>query len=328
MPSVGGGSSGGGFHGGGSSGGGFNSNHNGNHGIFIYGHHYANDHAPMSQLIFTPIIILIISAVFFGIFGYQNSKTFRYEEDVFRNYALDQYYDIYGTNSEDEIVFVFLSTQNPTVDGYYQISMVGDNIKYNVSDMFGDNTTVFGKALDSGLPKDYNYSLLNAFRKALDVTATKIEELNSIFYTEPKTVDTPKIVNNVDYNNLDTASLKTALEEFASRTKISLSIVITDASLVFKKGGNVMMLIIGIVLVIMAIFSCYPIIRRIKKNNQSNSDSLRNEPTKLGEENVYTSKDDSSINQNNYSSYNTYTSDDFKDNRFDSNGNKIDNSKE
>ena len=165
MPSVGGGGSGGGFHGGGGfSGGSFGGGgyHGGGYYGGFFGFRRRSILGSLVSAILSPIIFGVIGiiciVVFFTIVGKPGTKTINYDEDTFQEYAFDKYYELYG-NSEDDVLFVFLASKNPEEDGYYQISICGDNLRSSVTYLFGNDSTVFGGAMENGLPKNYKNSM-------------------------------------------------------------------------------------------------------------------------------------------------------------------------
>ncbi len=304
MPSVGGGSSGGGFHGGGSSSGG-SSGGGGSSFFFIGGGGYHNyGRNTISSMILTPIVFIIVSAILFTFYFLSRNKTFSYDEEQFQEYAINKYIDVYGS-SENEVLVLFVASSNPTEDGYYQICIVGDNIKLDINHMFGNTNTVFGKALDDGLPKGYLNSTLNAFRNALQKTDIAINDLNlaSNFYS---TIDTTnlkesKIINNVTYLNLNESLLQPSLDEFTADTNITISIYIDDVTTVFPKKGSTILLIFAIVILVFGVVSAVPVAKKIKEkiDEKNNPGFKREEPTKLGDNNSTSTQYDSSGNETN-----------------------------
>ena len=285
MPSVGGGGHGGGFHGGGSfgGGGGFHGGGGGYHG----GPHYHGPHyhgfyygggivRSVLSLILMPIIFTILGAimlvVFFAGVNSPSANTINYDETEFQNFALDKYAEFYGT-SEDGVLFVLLTSETPEDDGYYQISIVGNNVKSSVSAMFGDDRTVFGGAFDGALPASYHNSLLNAFRDALETTANSISAGN-VYYYEPETIKTPEFVNEVSYINLDETYMNAALNEFVSDTGLTVSVYVADVESVFSRSNKMwFVLIVGIIFLAIGVGTTVFAVRAIKKRKEAKNNS-------------------------------------------------------
>lgn len=245
MPSIGGGGSGGGFHGGGFSGGGSFGGGGGYHGGGYYGGYGYRRGGIFSSIIsaiLSPLIFGVIGIVclvlFFAMVGKPGSKQIDYDESAFQSYAMNRYYELYGS-SEDDILFVFLASENPETDGYYQISVCGDNLRANVTNMFGNDSTVFGGAIDRMLPENYTNSMLPAVRNALETTSNSIQYLgdpSKYYYTLPTgTRNASRLVNNTSYLNINQELAEQALSEFTGETDIVMSIYIDDMDNVFKR---------------------------------------------------------------------------------------------
>lgn len=285
MPSVGGGGSGGGFHGGGSFGGG-GGYHGGGGGGYrggpyyrgprFYGYYGGGLVRSIVTIILMPIIFIIIGAVMCGLYVAvaKGPATVDYDETTFRNYAFDKYAKFYGTG-EDDVLFVLLTSDTPEEDGYYQIGITGDNLKSRVSGMFGDDNTVFGSAFDNGLPQDYNDSLLNAFRDALDAAESSIGYMGGdIYYSAPTTANSPRIENNASYVRLNEEYLQTALDEFKTETGLTISVCITDVDDVFTRSkGGTFLLIIGIIFLLIGAGTTVYAVRAIKKRKEAKNNS-------------------------------------------------------
>ena len=114
-------------------------------------------------------IILLIVGIYLG----KSPKTLKYSESDFQDLAINKYIDIYGEN-ENCVLFVLMTSKDSENDGYWQISITGDNLAGGITEMFGGDTTTFGRAFDNALPKNYLNSLLPAYRGALETTANAI----------------------------------------------------------------------------------------------------------------------------------------------------------
>lgn len=185
MPSVGGGGGGGGFHGGGGGGGFHGGGGGGYHGGGYHGYHgsrfyyfgggYGYGRYRRGSSIAGAIISLILGIILLivGIYLGKSPKTLKYSESDFQDLAINKYIDIYGEN-ENCVLFVLMTSKDSENDGYWQISITGDNLAGGITEMFGGDTTTFGRAFDNALPKNYLNSLLPAYRGALETTANAI----------------------------------------------------------------------------------------------------------------------------------------------------------
>ena len=177
MPGPGGGSRGGGF-GGGSRGGGFGGGprgggfgggfggphrHHHHHGGWYHRHYYGGGGClgGLIGALLYPIIMLIFAGVFlFSFIGtsfsnVSNGGQVIYDEAVMQEYADIQYASAFGNSSayEDNLLLVFLT--NEEADGYYTIAWIGDNVKTEISNLFGDETTAYGVAVRGNINGEY-----------------------------------------------------------------------------------------------------------------------------------------------------------------------------
>ena len=168
MPGPGGGGHGGGFGGGFGGGGGFRGGFGGGYrpprrGFFfmpLWG-------GGCLGALFTPIICMVLAIVMMiGVIGGGLTTLFRggnvvYSETKMQDYANRQYATIYDPSSatyEDNVVVVFLTNEDNQT--YYSIGWVGDNLKSQVSNLFGNENTALGYAMQSSVTtSDYRYSL-------------------------------------------------------------------------------------------------------------------------------------------------------------------------
>ena len=105
-----------------------------------------------------PIIILVFVGVFTSLmFGrvvtdIQRGGSVVYDEADFQDYADMRYAEEFGESTayEDNLMFVFLV--NEQSDEYYTIAWCGYNINSRISDMFGNEYTNYGQAVQSSIP--------------------------------------------------------------------------------------------------------------------------------------------------------------------------------
>lgn len=291
MPSVGGGGGGGGFHGGGG-GGGFHGGggggyHGGHYGgyrggnrFYYFGGGYGYGRYRRGSSIAGAIISLILGIILLivGIYLGKSPKTLKYSESDFQELAINKYIDIYGEN-ENCVLFVLMTSKDPENDGYWQISITGDNLAGGITEMFGGDTTTFGRAFDNALPKNYLNSLLPAYRSALETTANAITTnytLTKRFYNgQVPTPVAPQYINNTEYINTNETLVKEALQTFTDETGITISIYVIDQDATFKRKANVIswvLIIIGVVLIIVGIVGIVTAIRK-KNGSDGRSDS-------------------------------------------------------
>lgn len=263
----GGGFSGGGGFGGGSFGGNFGgSNNGGNFGGHHHGHHH---HGPFFGGPFFgrrrtyvgggcggAIFTVVVLAMFF-IFGalwlfaepgqitingrpvYIEEGGSFYDEGTMQDYANSRYKEIFGDYEgyEDNILLVFLA--NEEADGYYTIAWVGDNIKTEINEMFGEYTE-YGEYMNQYINTDYyGYTLDNNLADVVRAMENSVVDANlgSSFRSEAA-VAPEKKSELKNYTQFDIAKevVNDAVTSFTEKTGIPLVIVVDMVENVF--GGN------------------------------------------------------------------------------------------
>ncbi len=278
MAGPGGGSSSGGFGGGsfgGSHGGSFGGSHSGgsfggSHGGSFGGsfhqpprspHHHGGWHYPgrwrRTRVVRgggCSTIILILLFVLFAAFSlmpadnieikFSDTDTSFYDEEVFQDYANDNYNIVFGSSEsyEDNILLVFLT--NKETDGYYTIAWVGDNIKYEINEMFGEMSS-YGLYMDEyfgdGL---FKYSLDTNYAAVINNMSESISflDLTSSFNNEENHDSTPssRVINITDIE-LNEDIINGALEDFTNETQIPCVLIVDYVDNVFNiaDDGNV-----------------------------------------------------------------------------------------
>lgn len=273
--SSGGGFSGGSFGGGGFSGGGgrgfgggsFGGNNAG--GIFGGSHHHHHHHGHYGGWGWGPVrvgggcggnIIALIVIVLFVVFGIMwfvaepgtvtiNGRPVNiyveensYDEGKMQDYANSRYKEVFGEHPfyEDNILLVFLT--NEEADGYYTIAWVGDNIKTEINEMFGEYTE-YGSYMSQYINTNYYaYTLdmnLADVVKAMQKSIAQAQ-LGSSFYED---YDHDKAAESKLYNydtRLDISKeiVDSALKSFTDETGIPCVIVVDTAESVFGNQDN------------------------------------------------------------------------------------------
>ena len=312
MPGPGGGSHGGGF-GGGSRGGGFGGGHHGgfgggHHGGFGGPHHHHRPfgywgprpffggwyHRPyyyggggclgglLGILMLPIILVILVSVMLMSIVGsavtnVANGGTIYYSEKVFEEYADDQYAAEFSKydNYENNILIVFLT--NEENDGYYCIAWVGDNLNGNIQNMFGDETTTFGRVVQGSVNREYyKYSLDANLANVMEQMGERIEDLGLItsFRTQKEYRNPPPTSHLTNHTSLPLTeeTVNAALEDFTEKTDIPAVIVIDTMENVFGKTLPIGDIIIVIVLVGLLGLGVYLIIKAVKNRKNGDGD--------------------------------------------------------
>ena len=295
MPGPGGGGRGGGFSGGsrgggfgggfggGSRGGGFGGGHRPHHHyhrpFFGFGFHrpyYGYGGGCLGgifSIFLTPIIILsfaviMLISVFTGSFSnIANGGTAVSNQQEIQDYADAEYQKAFGAydDYESNILIVFLA--NEEMDGYDAIAWVGDNINYSINNMFGDDSTKFGRAMLSNVSDYYEYSL---DQNLAAVVRTMKDEINHLgqdsFINSNATAEAQRsqLVNYTDIP-LTRETVESALTEFTASTGIPIVLVVDTVEKVYGKGltgTDIAVIIVCLIFIGVAVFL---IIRNFKQ---------------------------------------------------------------
>ncbi len=260
---FGGGSFGGGSHGGGGfSGGSFGGSHGGHFGGYHHHHHGSFFHGPRRRTYvgggfgggcFT-VVVIALFILFGGFWMFSPADNVHisygeetivdgiiYDETTMQDYANVKYTKYFGSTSavEDNILLVFLT--NEACDGYYTIAWVGDNIDYEINEMFGEHT-LYGASLYENIDDYYAYSLDTDLAQ---VIKDMREQITSLALTSSFNADSdhsdmadPKLVNLTSMD-LNYDIVNNALNEFTDKTGIPIVIVVDSAEKVFGQNNVV-----------------------------------------------------------------------------------------
>lgn len=264
--SFGGGSRGGGGFGGGSfggsHGGSFGGSHNGgsfggSHGGNFGGHHHHHHgpffRGPRRRTVFYGgggcfgVVFIFIFFIFAAmslllpnsaVIDFSDGVTIyedMYDEATMQDYANVKYMKYFGNTSavEDNILLVMLT--NEACDGYYTIAWVGDNVDYQINEMFGEYTEC-GDALYNNVDEYFAYSLDTDLASVVKEMTQHIEALGLSssfnFESDRSNLADPKFVNMTSMD-LTPEIVNASLEEFADKTGIPMVIVVDSAERVF-----------------------------------------------------------------------------------------------
>lgn len=267
---FGGGSHGGGF-GGGSHGGGFGGPHGGGfggphggphpggphrpphhhgphwHGGFFgpgwhfgYGPRYGGGSGCLTGAIIVSIFVAIIALFmilpsggeYTYVIGSDGIENVLYDEGTMQDYANSKYKKYFG-DSENDILLVFLPNQE--ADGYYTIAWVGDNVPYEINEMFGENTE-YGEALNSYINENYfayslDTDLASVVKKMSESISNSDVDLSSMNVTTQEKAKS-KFYNFTSFD-LTESVVDEALQSFTDATGIPMAIVVDFEEKVF-----------------------------------------------------------------------------------------------
>ena len=222
--------------------------------------------------------LLIIISVFGSAFGaVASGGSVVYNEKEFQNYAMAQYNAEFGDSGdayEDNLLVVFLT--NEEADGYYCIAIVGDNIRSEITDMFGNEYTTFGRTMQDSIDyDDYTYSLSSGLARVMERMTEAVErkELDSSFYFDESHANSPEShVTNHGTLSVNEKTIERALIEFTEKTDIPAVIVIDSMETVFGKGftgDDIFVIIIALIFIALAV---YMIVQAVKKNKKKDKE--------------------------------------------------------
>lgn len=173
---------------------------------------------------------------------YIYEEEYGYDEGTMQDYANSRYKEIFGEHPfyEDNILLVFLT--NEEADGYYTIAWVGDNIKREINEMFGEYTQ-YGEYMSEYINTDYYaYTLDMNLADVVSAMEKSIAEaqLGSSFYEDN---DHDKAAESRLYNydtRLDISKeiVDSALKNFTDKTGIPCVIVVDTVESVFGSQGS------------------------------------------------------------------------------------------
>lgn len=287
MPGPGGGGHGGGFGGGFGGGGGFRGGFGGGHrpprpGFFFMPFWGGG----CLGALFAPIICMVLAIVLMiGVIGGGLTTLFRggnvvYNENKMQDYANRQYATIYDPSSatyEDNVLIVFLTNEDG--QSYYCIGWVGDNLKSQVSDLFGDEYTALGSAMQSSInTSSYRYSLGSNLAQATEKLQASVEDknLDTVYRAQKaESHEAGKVYNRSNSDlQINTEIIDAALKNFTDSTDISMSIVIADAKDVFGKSLNTSAILALLLCIILIVYAVVAIVRYVKRR-KGNADDWR-----------------------------------------------------
>ena len=311
--SHGGGGSRGGFGGGGSFGGGSRGGFGGGHGGGFGGPHHHGPHGPRGPyfrggwfhrpyyrrgyygygggclggfmgMFFLPIIIILFAVMMiFSSVGTAFSNVARggmsyYDEITFQTYANQQYAEEFGDTAdyEDNLLIVFLVEDDQYYD-YAFIAWSGHHIEDDIKDMFGNEQTRFGRAIQNSAinSQTYKFSLDTGIASVMNKMEGHISNLgldssyNSLCSNTDEGRAYKSHITNKTSIGLSEATVNGTLEEFTAKTGIPVVVVVEDIEDVFPKTittSDIVVIIIAIAMIAVAVFLIVKIYKKSKEN--------------------------------------------------------------
>jgi len=234
-------------------------------------------------IVLFPLLLTIFAIIIFFVYLSPTVQTIKdggkinYSDQVADNYRTEAYADAFSSSSakEDNLIIVYLV--NGDGNQFYCMSKLGTNVAENVTKLFGNKDSEFGKIVTSSMDKEFKNTLGYSLCEIVDGMGDKIQALNlgSPFKAESDRTSTAesKIINK---SSLDVSvnDVNSSLVAFTQDTGISAVIVIDEIENVFEKrmpvGDIALLAILTIVAVISVVSTTKKVIARIRfeKNPQ------------------------------------------------------------
>lgn len=222
--------------------------------------------------------ILLVSTLGSVFTAMQQGGIVEYDEYAFQDYADSRYAEAFGASDtyEDHILLVVLIDPEGLSD-YNYIAWVGDHIDYSISDLFGDNSSVLGRTMSSCInPSSYKYSLDSNLAQVVETMAGKIDalHLDDSFRCQEDHYAADSYLLNQTSLPLTESTVNTELEEFSTKTGISMVIVVDEMEDVF--GRTMPSSYIGMIAIcgIFVVVGVAILIRSLRKKSKDTNSSL------------------------------------------------------
>lgn len=225
-----------------------------------------------------PIVLLMVAVIgFTTMFGtafanVKNGGTVTYNEKEFQTYANQQYLEEFGDNTgtyEDNIMIVFLT--NEERDGYYAIAWVGDNVHTEINKQFGNEYTIFGRAMQSSIDSDYyEFSISKNLAMVVDEMTDSVTALNlkSSFNSQSTGLKTESHLTNHSDLAINEETVETALKAFTEETDIPMVIVVDTMENVFGKTLSFSDVFTMLLFIVLAVVAIVMIVRAVKSKRE------------------------------------------------------------
>ena len=208
------------------------------------------------------LVLVLVTGIFgtvfsgFGQFFGGTGGSGSYDEEVFQDFADEQYAREFGSASayEDNLLIVFLTDEDHY--NYYYIAWVGDHIATDINHMLGNNSTELGRAMGQCINESsYKYSLDSNLAQVMDTMTAKVRALgleSSFTCSESHGQAISHLTNRTDLE-LTSSTVNRALEDFTQATGINAVIVVEDMEDVFGKEISFLSVLLVVILVVIAV---------------------------------------------------------------------------
>ena len=200
-----------------------------------------------------------------------------YNEAAFQAAADEKYAEYFasGATYEDNLLLYVLVEEE--CEQIYFIAWVGDNIEYEINNLFGGNNSALGRSIGNNVAQYYAYSLDSNLAAVINDMEARIAQmgLDSSFKksTTPASPSESKLVDltGAGVPDLTASTVNDALASFTETTGIRTVLCVDNIDNVFSSsssGGATVFLVIGIgVLVAVIAFTSYSNNKNRKKKD-------------------------------------------------------------
>ncbi len=231
----------------------------------------------LAGLLLMPIILIVLAAVMlFSSVGtaftdVTSGGSVKYNENTFQDYANAQYRAEFGDSTayEDNLLLVVLVDED--YYDYHYIAWVGDHIQSDITKLFGNERTEFGRAMDANVSvNSYKYSLDTNLANVVEQMTRIIQgkDLTNSFYCEENHIQVDSHVTNKTDLEITEETVNRALKEFTDTTGIPIALVVDDAEDVFGKTIDTSSILIVFLSLIMIGVAIYLIAKSIRQKKE------------------------------------------------------------
>ncbi len=223
------------------------------------------------------VVLFVGGGVFTAVVGEGSGGGYIYDENAIQDYANREYNAVFGSSDsyEDNILLVFLTEDDEYYD-YAYIAWVGDHINTDITGMFGNEYTEFGRAVSGNLNvSSYKYSLDSNIAAVVGEMEKRVDALgleSSFNCSEPHTAQSYYLVNHTEID-LTAQTVNSALESFTEKTGIPITVIVEDMDDVFKKSGGFSSLLPVIIVAVIIIVVIVALFKKNGKKGKSSSGS-------------------------------------------------------
>lgn len=244
----------------------------------------------MSAILIPVILIIFASVMLFSSVGsafanVSGGGVSVYDENAFQDYANLQYEEEFGSASdyEDCLLLVFLVEDEKYYD-YAFIAWCGDHIDPRITNMFGDEQSKFGRAIQSSAinSDSYKYSMDTGIASVVSTMQNHVSALGlessytDICSTEERAYKSH--LTNKTTLDITESTVNTALESFTEKTGIPVVVVVDDIDTAFPKTimfEDIIIVIIAIAMIIAAIVLIVKAVKNSKKKDEDDGSYKR-----------------------------------------------------